>query len=324
MSPEQLRGEAQTTASDLYGLGVLLYEMIYGEPPFKADGAGNPLAFVIRSVNENIEIPSQPAIPSRLRSLLTSLLEKTLDKRARSADAIVEEVESILAELEEQYPEYARPPIAPGGPSLPSAQPSASTGALPGPDTIEVQGQGALAEMAGKYMLFVVLLLLVVGLLIWFWPLGGLTGAGFSKLLPVVAGVLLAGAGVGAWFYVPRFLRKRKSEVQKDAGEVLLGARGRDVLNTTLALEVEALLLRCRRIDERILGMTLAGMIGEYESAKDSDNRQAALMNATQLLEKLMTRLSPWYVRHEKLIALVISIIGVVSGILTTVNALRK
>ena len=48
--------------------------------------------------------------------------------------------------------------------------------------------------------------------------------------------------------------------------------------------------------------------------------RQAAIMNVVQLLEKLTNRLSPWYVRHEKLLAVVVSAVGILSGV-TTVAA---
>ncbi len=65
-------------------------------------------------------------------------------------------------------------------------------------------------------------------------------------------------------------------------------------------------------------------MLGEYQSAKESTDRQAALMNVAQLLEKLMQRLSPWYIHHEKLLAGLISVIGIVSGLVSIVASVMK
>jgi hypothetical protein len=45
-------------------------------------------------------------------------------------------------------------------------------------------------------------------------------------------------------------------------------------------------------------------------------------MNAVQLLEKLMVKLSPWYVRYEKLLAAAVALVGVVSGIAKLVESL--
>ena len=47
-------------------------------------------------------------------------------------------------------------------------------------------------------------------------------------------------------------------------------------------------------------------------------------MNVAQLLEKLMQRLSPWYIRHEKLLAGLISVLGIVSGIVSIVMSVIK
>jgi hypothetical protein len=60
-------------------------------------------------------------------------------------------------------------------------------------------------------------------------------------------------------------------------------------------------------------------MVKEYEEAKESQHRQAAIMNTVQLLEKLVNRLSPWYIRHEKLVSVLVSLVGILSGIITIV-----
>src|SRR5262249_1814388 len=105
---------------------------------------------------------------------------------------------------------------------------------------------------------------------------------------------------------------------------ILTGAKSYAALSGSLALEVGQLIENCRRIEEKILGRTIAVMMTEYENAKESKDKQNALMNAVSLLEKLTERLSPWYVRHQKLIAVIISIIGMLSGLASAAASLLK
>jgi hypothetical protein len=79
-------------------------------------------------------------------------------------------------------------------------------------------------------------------------------------------------------------------------------------------LEVEELFRQCKRLDERIFAASVALMFQEYKSAKESDDRQAALMNVIQITDKLMDRLCPWYVKHEKVVSFIGSAVGVISG----------
>jgi hypothetical protein len=69
---------------------------------------------------------------------------------------------------------------------------------------------------------------------------------------------------------------------------------------------------------------SIALVLKDYEGAKEIDDRQKALMNAVTLLEKLTDRLSPWYVRHEKALAFIVSSVGVISGVATATATIMK
>lgn len=94
MSPEQAMGERATPRSDLYSLGVVLYEMLTGEPPFVAD---NPISVSTKHVNEEPIPPKtmNPDVPEETNTLVMRLLAK--DPRDRHADAaeLIEDLERV-------------------------------------------------------------------------------------------------------------------------------------------------------------------------------------------------------------------------------------
>src|SRR5215210_4257890 len=94
MSPEQARGAEVDPRSDLFSLGVLLYEALTGVSPFEAE---NELAMLNRIVYDR-QVPVRevaPAVPRGLSDLVDRLLQKDPLLRPRSA----EEVARALAEL---------------------------------------------------------------------------------------------------------------------------------------------------------------------------------------------------------------------------------
>ncbi len=93
MSPEQGHGSPLDERSDLYSLGIVLYEMLTGEKPYLGE---NPMAVIYR--HANAPIPRLPEAALHLQPLLESLLAKRPADRIGSAADIVGRIERLLGD----------------------------------------------------------------------------------------------------------------------------------------------------------------------------------------------------------------------------------
>jgi serine/threonine protein kinase len=84
MSPEQVMGKLTDQRSDIFSLGVMLYEMLTGQPPFTGE---NVNAIMYQTLNAIPQPPSSmnPAVPDMLNFIVAKALAKDIDDRYQSA-----------------------------------------------------------------------------------------------------------------------------------------------------------------------------------------------------------------------------------------------
>ena len=95
MSPEQARGQPLDRRSDVYALGVTLFEFICGRPPFEGD---QPLDILRRAAEQEPPSPRSllPSLPWDLETIILKALEKSPDRRYDSAKAMAEDLQHFL------------------------------------------------------------------------------------------------------------------------------------------------------------------------------------------------------------------------------------
>ena len=94
MAPEQWTGET-TTQSDLYSLGVVLYEMITGHRPYTAD---TPAGVLLKQATESLPLPKQyvPDLPRDVESVLLKVLARKPSDRYPNMRAFADELQNLL------------------------------------------------------------------------------------------------------------------------------------------------------------------------------------------------------------------------------------
>jgi serine/threonine-protein kinase len=119
MSPEQARGEALDVRSDIYSLGVVLYEVFGGKVPFQGD---TPVATILKHLQE--PPPLEPEQRGRIPEALCALLRKAL---AKSRDDRYSSVREMAAEIEDRRNEAARTGATPTSTQYRLAVPAVAT-----------------------------------------------------------------------------------------------------------------------------------------------------------------------------------------------------
>ena len=94
ISPEQAKGSGIDARSDLYSLGIVMYELACGKLPFTAD---DPISVAMKQINEDAVSPSKinPSIPHGLEQIILRAMEKDPDRRYQSAKQMLKHIKAL-------------------------------------------------------------------------------------------------------------------------------------------------------------------------------------------------------------------------------------
>lgn len=99
LSPEQVERGLSDMRSDVYSLGIVLFEMLTGKKPFDGE---SPIQIAYMHVNENVAAPStlNPAIPAELDEIVLKATANNPDKRFKNAGEMHEQALALLTKLD--------------------------------------------------------------------------------------------------------------------------------------------------------------------------------------------------------------------------------
>jgi len=139
MSPEQGQGADVDQRTDIYSLGIMLYELVTGDVPFRA---GTPMAIVIKHITASITPPRtiNPQVPEALERIILKATAKSPDNRYQTADEMATALENVLAQVQVSGSASEGDRIAPKRIDQPKSRLKSTEGASPsGPAIASVQ-----------------------------------------------------------------------------------------------------------------------------------------------------------------------------------------
>jgi len=189
MSPEQARGTAVDARTDIWSLGIVLYEMVARQVPFPGETASDCIATILKTQPEPLT-QLVPDLPKQLEWIVQKALRKDRDERYQTVKELLSDLRAVRQEVEattkgeESFSSSSQPQVVPAGsgPSAPSPWADTQLNAGP-PSTGSVNQTTSSAE----YLV---------------------TGIKRHKLIAVIGltvfAVIIAGIGISVYRYTNR------------------------------------------------------------------------------------------------------------------------
>jgi eukaryotic-like serine/threonine-protein kinase len=122
MSPEQVEGKTVDSRSDLYSLGLVLYEMVAGEVPFAGDSTWQVMYQRVKDAPKDVKV-ANPEVPDNIAKIIMHCLERDPVARYQTAKEIITDIDAHRApEMSVTSMYRTAPPASPSGTGSRSVQ----------------------------------------------------------------------------------------------------------------------------------------------------------------------------------------------------------